>query len=100
MLYVTFVQATLSQWITLLCYVTRFGNFRLALLEWWSVSWASPGSMGQLLDWWFDWHFRKIRKAIWNLISAVIVWSLWKVRNDMKFKGAVVIPRIFMIIYD
>ncbi|GAB2293350.1 hypothetical protein Dimus_027551 [Dionaea muscipula] len=56
------------------------------LLEWWDIQWVIPRTVKQLFEWWFSWKFSKLRKLLWDCIPVVVIWSIWIVRNEVRFK--------------
>lgn len=59
------------------------------VLRWWKIAWVIPGTVKSLFVWWQSWKFRKIKKELWELSFFAVLWSIWKVRNDLIFRGAV-----------
>lgn len=60
-------------------------------LRWWGIKWVVPSSIKSLFIWWQSWRFKKTKKVLWEPISFATLWSIWKVRNDLIFRG--VIPK-------
>lgn len=56
------------------------------VIDWWGSQWVSL--VNELLHWWFGFKFRKKELRIWNAILIVVVWSLWRHRNECLFRGA------------
>lgn len=59
-----------------------------AMAGWWDQSWVIPGTIEGLLRWWSEgkeksWIFRA-----WQAIPSLVLWSVWKLRNECLFKGA------------
>ena len=40
-----------------------------------------------MLEWWQGWKFKGAKKIFWELIPPAIIWSVWRVRNDVLFEG-------------
>lgn len=59
------------------------------VLRWWSVEWVVPASIKSLFCWWRGWKFKKVKRVLWELSSLAVIWSVWKVRNEVIFKGVV-----------
>lgn len=57
------------------------------VLSWWDIKWVVPASIKSLFIWWQGWKFKKVKKTLWDLFSFAVLWSIWKVRNDLTFQG-------------
>ncbi|CAL5363617.1 unnamed protein product [Camellia sinensis] len=74
-----------------LCHVLLHYNFVwkvwAAMLNWWKIQGALPGSVEAALHWW-DWHnLNKKEKMLWKVTPLAIFWSLWKARNECIFQS-------------
>lgn len=58
-----------------------------ALVSWWDMCWVVPCSIEALLQWWAGVKLKKKERKIWNLVPLVMLWSVWKLRNDKVFNG-------------
>ncbi|CAL5386805.1 unnamed protein product [Camellia sinensis] len=54
----------------------------IEMLNWWDVQEALPGAVERLLPWWDSEKFGRG-------IPLVVLWSLWKLRNDVVFNALV-----------
>ncbi|XP_028091616.1 uncharacterized protein LOC114291928 [Camellia sinensis] len=59
------------------------------MLNWWDVQAVIPGSVENLLLWWAGGKWRKIEKKIWRAIPLVVMWSIWKCRNECLFRATI-----------
>lgn len=57
------------------------------IIDWWGLSWATPGSVDCLFQRWMSWNFRKKERQIWRAIPSAVVWSVWKCRNECTFSN-------------
>lgn len=57
------------------------------VLRWWKVEWVVPASVKSLFCWWRGWKFKKIKRVLWELSSFAVLWSVWKMRNELIFQG-------------
>lgn len=58
---------------------------RFGILSWWDVRWAIPSSVQTLLQWWAGAKFKKKEMCIWKIVPLILLWSVWKLRNDIVF---------------
>ena len=58
------------------------------MLDGGGVELVSPSSIGDLLDWWYSWKFKGVRKMIWEVIHVVVLSSVWYQRNKLFFEGS------------
>ncbi|KAL7171287.1 hypothetical protein ACSBR2_036019 [Camellia fascicularis] len=58
------------------------------MLNWWDVQGALPGTVEGLLLWWDGEVLSSKERKIWRGIPLVVLWSLWKLRNDVVFNAA------------
>lgn len=58
------------------------------LLEWWGLQWALPGTIDSLFMWWMGWRYKREEKQLWKALPIVVLWSVWKHRNECVFNGA------------
>lgn len=58
------------------------------VVKWWSLVWVVPENITQLLDWWSGFKFKKMLKGMWNALPSVVMWYVWKARNEIKFAGS------------
>ncbi|XP_028106251.1 uncharacterized protein LOC114305367 [Camellia sinensis] len=56
--------------------------------KWWGVEWAIPKIVEGLFHWWSGRNFQKKEKWLWRVVPLVVLWSLWKLRNEYVFNGA------------
>ena len=49
--------------------------------------WVILGSINSMFEWWQGWRFKGVKKIFWELIPPAILWSIWRVRNDVLFEG-------------
>ncbi|CAL5340992.1 unnamed protein product [Camellia sinensis] len=59
-----------------------------AILNWWEVQGALPGSVEAVLHWWEGVKLSKKEKLLWKVIPPAVFWSLWKLRNECIFQAA------------
>lgn len=57
--------------------------------EIWGVRWVWPSSLERAYEQWSCSSSSKFFGKVWNAIFLVIVWSLWKERNNRIFNGKV-----------
>lgn len=55
------------------------------MLSWWDFQGAFPETIDSLLLWWDGVRLNKREKKIWRAIPPIVLWSLWKYRNDCVF---------------
>ncbi|CAL5331098.1 unnamed protein product [Camellia sinensis] len=53
------------------------------VIRWWGLVWALPGSVNDLLQWWAGVNLSKLERKIWNSILFAVLWSVWKLRNEV-----------------
>ncbi|CAL5348977.1 unnamed protein product [Camellia sinensis] len=54
----------------------------------WGILWCIPYSVAELLNWWMSRKFRGFTSKVWRSIPLVVLWSLWKHRNECVFSNA------------
>lgn len=59
------------------------------MVSWWDQSWVIPGSIEGLLQWWSGGNLKSWILTAWQVIPSVVLWSVWKLRNNCLFKGVV-----------
>ncbi|CAL5393987.1 unnamed protein product [Camellia sinensis] len=57
------------------------------LLQWWNLCWVSPATVDGGLSWWLGTKHRKVAKKIWVMVPVAMLWSTWRLRNEVVFKG-------------
>ncbi|CAL5393757.1 unnamed protein product [Camellia sinensis] len=57
------------------------------LLHWWNLCWVSPATANDVLSWWLGTKHKKTMKKIWMLAPVAMLWSTWKLRNEVVFNG-------------
>ncbi|GMP39669.1 hypothetical protein CsSME_00010408 [Camellia sinensis var. sinensis] len=57
------------------------------ILNWWDVCWVMSGSVEALLQWWASARFKKKVMCIWKIVPLLLLWSIWKLRNEIVFNG-------------
>lgn len=57
------------------------------LVNWWDMCWVVPCTVEALLQWWVEVKLKKKERKIWNLVPLVMLWSVWKLRNEKVFTG-------------
>lgn len=57
------------------------------ILDWWNLSWVTPGSIGGLLEWWSGMRFNRFERRLWQSIPFTLMWYVWKSRNEYVFQG-------------
>ncbi|XP_028071567.1 uncharacterized protein LOC114273928 [Camellia sinensis] len=63
-------------------------NVWAEMLNWWDVQGALPGSVEVLILWWDEECFSSKERKIWRGIPLVVLWSVWKLRNDVVFNAS------------
>ncbi|KAL7259613.1 hypothetical protein ACSBR1_005492 [Camellia fascicularis] len=58
------------------------------MLKWWGFSRALPDVVEKVFLWWDGAKVRKPEKVIWKSIPLAVLWSIWKLRNECKFKNS------------
>ncbi|CAL5331040.1 unnamed protein product [Camellia sinensis] len=53
------------------------------VIRWWGLVWELPGSVNDLLQWWAGVNLSKLERKIWNSILFAVLWSVWKLRNEV-----------------
>ncbi|XP_028098838.1 uncharacterized protein LOC114298468 [Camellia sinensis] len=61
--------------------------FRRKLYDW--KEGAIPSSVDHLLVWWAGQMMKKMERKIWSAIPLVVLWSIWKHRNECVFRAAI-----------
>lgn len=51
------------------------------VMKWWDLRWAMP-------LWWDGGRMKKKERKFWKVVSLILMWSLWKMRNGVLFKGS------------
>ncbi|XP_028078212.1 uncharacterized protein LOC114280083 [Camellia sinensis] len=57
------------------------------LLQWWNLCWVSPTTTDEVLSWWLGSKHKKSVKKIWLLVPVAMLWSTWRLRNEVVFNG-------------
>ncbi|XP_028113521.1 uncharacterized protein LOC114311593 [Camellia sinensis] len=57
------------------------------MLQWWNLCWVSPTIVDEVLTWWLGTKHKKSVKKIWLLVPVVMLWSTWRLRNEVVFNG-------------
>ncbi|XP_028103030.1 uncharacterized protein LOC114302231 [Camellia sinensis] len=60
-----------------------------AMASWWDQSWVIAGSIEGLLQWWSGGKLKSWVFRAWQVVPSVVMWSVWKLRNDCLFKGVI-----------
>ncbi|XP_028059660.1 uncharacterized protein LOC114263352 [Camellia sinensis] len=63
------------------------------VMLWWGCLWVVPRNIDGLLHWWIGWNYKKLARRLWRALPCIILWSIWKFRNDCLFNG--VLPCAF-----
>lgn len=58
------------------------------MLGWWDLEGALPDSVEGILLWWNGQWFRRVERKIWRGVPLVVLWSVWKHRNDYVFNAS------------
>ncbi|XP_021296137.1 uncharacterized protein LOC110425547 [Herrania umbratica] len=53
----------------------------------WGVSWISLGYVRGILELWNRYQLRSLDKRTWRMAFFVVVWSIWKDRNETILRG-------------
>lgn len=56
-------------------------------LELWGMSWVFPSNLKDALEQWMIFGNASFFKKIWLAIFSIIIWSIWKERNDRIFNS-------------
>ncbi|XP_028077316.1 uncharacterized protein LOC114279296 [Camellia sinensis] len=59
-----------------------------AVVEEWGLHWCIPNSVDGLLSWWMSGKFHNFDRLIWRAIPLIVLWSIWKLRNECVFSNA------------
>lgn len=59
-----------------------------AILRWWNITWACPGSLGDLMLWWFSSNFKNLETFCWEACFYAVLWSIWLARNEITFNNS------------
>ncbi|KAL7247394.1 hypothetical protein ACSBR2_002330 [Camellia fascicularis] len=59
-----------------------------AVVEEWGLHWCIPNSVDGLLSWWMSGKFHNFDRSIWKAIPLIVLWSIWKLRNECMFSNA------------
>ncbi|CAL5381243.1 unnamed protein product [Camellia sinensis] len=59
-----------------------------SVIKEWGLQWCISNSVAGLFHWWMSEKFQKYVRIIWRALPLVILWSLWKHRNDCVFSKA------------
>lgn len=63
-------------------------NVWAEMLNWWDVQGALPGSVEGIILWWDGEYFSRKERRIWQGVPLVVLWSLWKLRNEVVFNAS------------
>ena len=69
--------------------ISRSPTKRDIILGLFSVQWAFPESVKEVLFSWKGSFVGKKRKKLWKFIPLYIFWTIWKETNRLGFKGGV-----------
>lgn len=58
------------------------------IIRWWDMWWVIPGSIEALLHWWAGASIKKKEVEVWKIVSLVLLWLIWRLRNDVLFNDA------------
>lgn len=70
--------------VLLLCHFSW--HIWAAMLKWWGFVGALPDAVEKVLIWWDGAKVRKSERALWKSVPLAVLWSIWKLRNECKFK--------------
>ena len=56
-----------------------------SVIQDWGFNWCIQGSVEGLFYWWMGGKLKRLEKKIWKAIPLVVLWSLWKHRNECVF---------------
>lgn len=59
-----------------------------SIIHEWGLSWCIQDSVDGLLQWWMRVNFNHFERLIWRAIPLIVLWSLWKCRNECIFEEA------------
>ncbi|CAL5410995.1 unnamed protein product [Camellia sinensis] len=59
-----------------------------SIIQEWGLSWCIQDSVDGLLQWWMRVNFNHFDRLIWRAIPLIVLWSLWKCRNECIFEEA------------
>ncbi|XP_028052094.1 uncharacterized protein LOC114256638 [Camellia sinensis] len=59
-----------------------------SIIQDWGLSWCIQDSVDGLLQWWMSVNFNHFDRLIWRAIPLIVLWSLWKCRNECIFEEA------------
>ncbi|CAL5367336.1 unnamed protein product [Camellia sinensis] len=54
----------------------------------WGLCWCIPQSVDALFNWWMGTKLKHPLRKFWEAIPLVVLWSLWKLRNECVFRDA------------
>ncbi|CAL5418245.1 unnamed protein product [Camellia sinensis] len=58
-----------------------------AMASWWDQNLVIPGTVEGLLHWWSGGIAKSWSDRAWQAVLALVLWSVWKTRNECLFKG-------------
>lgn len=60
-------------------------NVWMLILDWWGISGVLPNRCGPFFLAWRHLAPKRVRGKLWDLILGCVIWSLWFLRNKVKF---------------